>query len=48
MALAVERNQAVVLEDIQGIRALYRKGDGQGRNYRGKMNGWSFGEAQRQ
>jgi len=36
------------LENIQGIRALYRKGNGQGRKYRGRMNGWSFGEAQRQ
>jgi len=48
VALAVEQNQAVVLENVHGIRALYRKGNGQGRNYRGRMNGWSFGEAQRQ
>src|SRR2546430_2311860 len=48
VALAVQRRHAIVLEDIRGIRALYRKGNGQGREYRGRMNGWSFGEAQRQ
>src|SRR2546421_1214294 len=48
VALAVQRRTAIVLENIQGIRALYRKGNGQGRKYRGRMNGWSFGEAQRQ
>jgi putative transposase len=48
VAAAVQRRQAIVLENIQGIRALYRKGNGQGRKYRGRMNGWSFGEAQRQ
>jgi len=45
---AVQRKEAIVLEDIRGIRCLYRKGNGQGRKYRGRMNGWSFGEAQRQ
>src|SRR6266702_1625698 len=48
VALAVQRRTAIVLENIQGIRSLYRKGNGQGRKYRGRMNGWSFGEAQRQ
>ena len=48
VALAVQRREAIVLEDIRGIRALYRKGNGQTRKYRGRMNGWSFGEAQRQ
>src|SRR5438445_4558134 len=48
VAVAVQRKTAIVLENIQGIRALYRKGNGQGRRYRGRMNGWSFGEAQRQ
>ena len=48
VAVAVQRRQAIVLEDIRGIRALYRKGNGQGRKYRGRMNGWSFSEAQRQ
>ena len=48
VAVAVQRREAIVLEDIRGIRALYRKGNGQTRNYRGRMNGWSFWEAQRQ
>src|SRR5256886_4061236 len=48
VALAVQRREAIVLEDIRGIRALYRKGNGQGRKYPGRMNGWSFSEAQRQ
>src|SRR5438093_8046091 len=48
VALAVQRRQAIVLEDIRGIRCLYRKGSGQGRKYWGRMNGWSFSEAQRQ
>src|SRR5467141_5046959 len=45
---AVQRRQAIVLEDIRGIRCLYRKGNGQTRKYRGRMNGWSFSMAQRQ
>ena len=48
VAVAVQRSEAIVLEDIRGIRALYRKGIGQGRKYPGRMNGWSFSEAQRQ
>ena len=46
--LAVRQRTAIVLENIEGIRRLYRKGNGQGRKYRGKINGWGFGEAQRQ
>ena len=48
IAMAVQRREAIVLEDIHGIRGLYRKGNGQTRKYRGRMNGWSFSEAQRQ
>jgi putative transposase len=48
VALAVQRRTAIVLENIEGIRSLYRKGNGQGRKYRGRMNSWSFGEAQSQ
>jgi putative transposase len=44
----LEHRQVIVLENIEGIRTLYRKGNGQGSKYRGRMNGWSFGEAQRQ
>ena len=48
VAEAFEYRRAIVLENIEGIRTLYRKGNGQGPKYRGRMNGWSFGEAQRQ
>jgi putative transposase len=48
VARAVKRREAIVLEDIRGIRCLYRKGNGQTRKYRRRMNGWSFSEAQRQ
>jgi len=48
VAAAVQRRTVIVLENIEGIRSLYQKGNGQGRKYRGRMNGWSFGEAQRQ
>jgi putative transposase len=48
VAIAVQKKTAIVLENIEGIRSLYRKGNGQGRKYRGKMNGWSYSEAQRQ
>jgi putative transposase len=47
VARAVQRKEAIVLENIRGIRCLYLKGNGQGRRYRSRMNGWSFGEAQR-
>src|SRR5437667_6551330 len=46
--IAVQRRTAIVLENIEGIRSLYQKGNGQARKYRGRMNGWSFGKAQRQ
>lgn len=39
---------AIVFEDIRRIRRLYRRGNYQGRNYRSKLNGWSFAEIKRQ
>ena len=36
------------MENIKGIRKLYRKGNGQGKKYRGRMNSWSYYELQRQ
>ena len=48
VTIAMQRKEAIVLENIEGIRSLYRKGNGQTRKYRGRMNGWSFGKAQRQ
>ena len=48
VGLAVEQRTAIVLENITSIRSLYRRGNGQGRKYRGRMNSWNFGEVQRQ
>ncbi|HVH15535.1 MAG TPA: transposase [Candidatus Angelobacter sp.] len=45
---ALREKQAIVLENIEGIRRLYRRGNGQGSMYRRRMNGWRFSEAQRQ
>ena len=41
------RKQRVFMEDISGIKRLYRTGNGQGRKFRGRMNSWSFYEFQR-
>jgi putative transposase len=42
------RREAIVMEDLRGIRKLYRRGNGQGSAYRSRMNSWSFGELERQ
>lgn len=42
------QNSGIIMEDIKGIRKMYRKGNGQGTRYRSKMNSWSFYELQRQ
>ncbi|HEU5221600.1 MAG TPA: RNA-guided endonuclease TnpB family protein [Candidatus Nitrosotalea sp.] len=41
-------NSMIILEDIKGIRRMYRKGNKQGRKYRAMMNSWPFYELQRQ
>jgi putative transposase len=38
----------IVMENLKGIRRLYRKGNGQGPSFRGRMNSWPFREFQRQ
>ncbi len=38
----------IVLEKLKGIRKLYRKGNGQGSSFRGRMNSWTFNEIQTQ
>ncbi len=40
--------QIPVFENIGDIRKLYKKGNGQGKNFRGKMNSWNYGELKRQ
>ena len=42
------RGFGIAMEKLTGLRRLYRKGNGQGNEYRSRLNGWSFGEAQRQ
>jgi putative transposase len=36
------------MEDLGGLRKLYRKGNGQGGDYRARLNSWSYYELQRQ
>jgi putative transposase len=43
-----EKKFGVVMENLNGIRKLYGRGNGQGRIYRGRMNSWSYAELQRQ
>jgi putative transposase len=45
---AKESGSAIILEELKGIRKLYKKGNGQGNKFRRKMNSWSFYEFQRQ
>jgi putative transposase len=46
---AIENQLAINLEKkLKGIRRPYRRGDGQGNSYRGRMNSWVFHEDQRQ
>ena len=45
---AKQNESAIVFENLKGIRKLYRKGNGQGNNYRRKLNGWPYYELQHQ
>jgi putative transposase len=45
---AKSKQYGIVMEKLTGIRKLYCKGNGQGRNYRARMNSWSYFELQRQ
>ena len=45
---AKQEHLNIVMEDLKGIRKLYRKGNGQGTNYRSRLNSWSFYELQKQ
>jgi putative transposase len=45
---AKAKKHAIVFEEIRGIRNLYRKGNGQGKAFRGRMNSWPFHEVKRQ
>jgi putative transposase len=45
---AQQNHLAIAMENLKGIRKLYRKGNRQGREYRAMMNSWSYYELQRQ
>ncbi|MGH9877160.1 MAG: RNA-guided endonuclease InsQ/TnpB family protein [Nitrososphaerales archaeon] len=45
---AKQNKSSIAFEDIRHIRRLYKKGNYQGRAYRGRLNGWSFAEVKRQ
>ncbi len=45
---AKNRDFGIVMERLTGLRKLYRRGNGQGRWYHGRMNSWSYAELQRQ
>src|SRR5439155_21172674 len=45
---AKTKRYGIAMERLTGMRRLYRRGNGQSRNYRARMNSWSFGELQRQ
>ncbi len=45
---AKEHRMGIVMENIKGIRKLYRRGNRQSRDYRARMNNWSFYDFQRQ
>src|SRR2546425_606309 len=48
VADASAKRFGIVMEKLKGIRRLYRRGNGQGTLYRGRMNSWAFREIQRQ
>nr|MDO8100860.1 transposase [Candidatus Njordarchaeota archaeon] len=45
---AKENQFGIVMENVKGIRKLYKRGNYQSRDYRARMNGWSYAELQRQ
>ena len=45
---AKANRQAIVFEELKGIRRLYNRGNKQGRSLRARMNSWPFFEIKRQ
>ncbi len=45
---AKEGGLAIAMEKLTGMRKLYQRGNGQGANYRARLNSWSYHELQRQ
>ena len=44
---ALRNGAALALEDLTGIKRMYRKGNGQGRDYRFRLNSWPHWKAKR-
>ena len=44
---AKAQKQVIVFEDVIGIGKLYRRGNGQTKSFRAKMNSWPFHEIKR-
>jgi len=42
------QNNQIILENLKGIRKRYKKGNGQGRRFRFKLNSWSRYKLQQQ
>jgi putative transposase len=47
MGRAVEDGASFVLEDLTDIRKMYRRGNGQGTDYRFRLNSWPYSKAYR-
>jgi putative transposase len=45
---AKEKRFGIVMENITGLRRLFRRGNWHSRDYRARLNGWSYAELQRQ
>jgi putative transposase len=45
---AKQKRFGIVMENLTGMRKLYRRGNFQGKDYRAKLNSWSYAELQRQ
>ncbi len=45
---AKENQFGIAMENLTGIRKLYRRGNWQGSDYRARLNGWSYSELKRQ
>jgi putative transposase len=44
---AVKNGAALAVEDLTGIRKMYRRGNGQGKDYRFRLNSWPHWKAKR-
>jgi len=44
----VDQKKQLIIEDLKGIRKMYKKGNGRGKKYRFRLNGWPFYEFRRQ